>query len=54
MDMEGESELDYFEVIEIIDDNNPYPTLLAILWAIDMNGVINLKKWTMLFEQKLL
>lgn len=26
--------------------------LLVIDWAIDMNGVINLKKWTMLFKRK--
>ena len=41
-----------FEVIEIIDDNNPYPALLGIDWAIDMNGVINMKKRTMSFERK--
>ena len=43
-----------FEVIEIIDDSNPYAALLGIYWAIDMNGVISLKKKTMLFERKLL
>jgi len=41
-----------FEVIEIVDDNNLYPELLGIDWVIDMNGVINLKKWTMSFERK--
>ena len=41
-----------FEVIEIIDDSNPYLALLGIDWAIDMNGFINLKKRTMLFECK--
>lgn len=41
-----------FQVIEIIDDSNPYPTLLGIEWEIDMNGVINLKKRTMSFERK--
>jgi len=41
-----------FKVIEIVDDNNPYPVLLGIDWAIDMNGVINLKKRTMSFEKK--
>jgi len=44
MDIEGVSALVDFEVIEIVDDNNPYPTLLGIDWATDMNGVINLKK----------
>jgi len=41
-----------FEVIEIIDDSNPYPLLQGIDWAIDMNGVINLKKRKMSFERK--
>ena len=40
-----------FEVIEIVDDNNPYPVLLGIDWATDMNGVINPKKWKMIFEK---
>jgi len=44
MDIEGGSALAYFEAIEIVDDNNPYPVLLGIDWATDMNGVINLKK----------
>lgn len=43
-----------FEVIEIVDDSNPYPNLLGIYWAIDMNGVINLGNRTMLFEKKVL
>jgi len=30
MDIEGVSAMTDFEVIEIIDDNNPYPTLLGI------------------------
>ena len=46
--------LDDFEVIEIVDDSNPYPILLGIDSAIDMNGVINLKKWKMIFERKAL
>ena len=54
VDIEGASMLAKFEVIKIVDDNNPYPVLLGIDWVIDMNGVINLKKQTMLFESKLL
>jgi len=38
-------------VIEIVDDSNPYPVLLGIDWATDMNGVINLKKCRMIFEK---
>jgi len=47
VDIERVSTLDDFEVINIVNDSNPYPTLLKIDWAIDMNGVINLKKRTM-------
>lgn len=52
VDIEGASTLADFEVIEIVDDINPYPTLLRIDWATDMNGVINLKKRKMIFEKK--
>lgn len=52
IDIEGASALGDFEVIEIVDDRNPYPALLRIDWAIDMNGVINLKKHMMSFERK--
>ena len=52
VDIEGASAIADFEVIEIFDDNNPYPTLLRIDWVIDMNGVINLKKHKMIFEKK--
>jgi len=52
VDIEGASALANFEVIEIVDDNNPYPALLGIDWATDMNGVINLKKRKMNFEKK--
>lgn len=52
VDIEGASALADFEVIEIVDDSNPYPTLLVIDSATDMNGVINLKKWKMIFEKK--
>jgi len=41
-----------FEVINIVDDRNPYYALLWIYWAIDMNGVINLKKCKVSFDKK--
>jgi len=50
VDIEGMSELVDFEVIEILDDRNPYHALLGIDWATNMNGVINLKKQKMIFE----
>ena len=52
MDIEGESVLADFKVIEIVDDSNPYPALLGIDWETNMNGVINLKKHKMIFEKK--
>lgn len=44
VDIEGASTQMDFEVIENFYDNNPYPMLLGIDWATDMNKVINLKK----------
>ena len=52
VDIEGAKTHMGFEVIEIVDDSNPYPTLLGIDWATDMNEVINLKKQKMIFEKK--
>ena len=52
VDIDGVSTLADFEVIEIIDDSNPYPTLLGIECAIDNDAVINLKKRQMTFEGK--
>ena len=52
MDIEGASALANFEVIEIVDDNNPCPALPGINWATDMNMVINLKKQKMIFQKK--
>ena len=52
IDIEGASTQMDFEVIEIVEDSSPYPALLGIDCAIDMNGVINLKKRNMIFEKK--
>lgn len=50
VDLDGVRSLAEFEVIDIIDDNNPYPTLMGIEWALDNNVVINMKKRQMSFE----
>jgi hypothetical protein len=42
--------ISYFEVIEIKDDSNPYPTLMGIEWAFENHESINLKKKEMIFE----
>ena len=39
-----------FEVIQIVEDADPYPGLLGLDWAINMGGIINLKKRSMVFE----
>ena len=39
-----------FEVIEIIDESNPFLALLGIDWAFDNLAVINLKKKKTTFE----
>ena len=39
-----------FEVIGIVDDTNPYPTLLGIDWAIDNQTIINFKRRILSFE----
>ena len=52
VDIDGVNTLADFEVIEIIDDRNPYPALLGIEWALDNHAVINLKNRQMTFEGK--
>jgi hypothetical protein len=44
VNIEGVKMKDDFEVIEIMDDFDPYPTLLGIDWAFKNNVVLNLKK----------
>ena len=39
-----------FEVIQIVEDIDPYPTLLGLDWAIDMGGITYLKKRSMVFD----
>lgn len=54
VDIDDASTQTDFEVIEIVVDSNPYHALLGIHWAMDINGVINLKKRKMIFEKKYL
>jgi hypothetical protein len=39
-----------FEVIEIVDNSCPYPTLLGIDWAFDNSTIFDLNKRRMTFE----
>lgn len=51
VDIEDASTQVDFEVMDIIDYSNPYPTLLGVALAIDMNRVINIKKYKIIFEK---
>ena len=50
IDIEGLCTFAYFEVINIVDDTNPYPALLGIDWEIDNQTIINFKKRILSFE----
>jgi hypothetical protein len=39
-----------FEVIEIMDESQPYPTLMGLEWDFDNQEIINLKRREMIFE----
>ena len=49
MEVEGLRTYANFEVIDIVDDTNPYPMLLGIDWEIGQT-IINFKKTILYFE----
>jgi hypothetical protein len=51
VDIDGVITFAYFEVIEIVDDRCPYPTLLGIDWTFENSTVVDLKKRHMTFEK---
>jgi hypothetical protein len=51
VDIDGVRTFANFEVIEIVDNNFPYPALLGIDWAFDNSTVVELKKRHMTFEK---
>jgi hypothetical protein len=54
VDIDGVRTFAYVEVIEIVDDNFPYPALLGIDWAFKNSTVVDLKKMRMTFERDVL
>jgi hypothetical protein len=50
MNIDGVCNMEDFEVIEIVDDSQPYPTLMGLEWVFDNQEIINLKKREMIFE----
>lgn len=51
VDIDGVSVLVNFEVIEIVNDRNPYLEFLRFDCAYDMDAIINLKNRHMIFEK---
>ena len=52
IDIKGLRTFADFEVINIVDDTNPYPALLGIDWAIDNQTIINFKKMILSLKDK--
>ena len=50
VEVEGLRTYAEFEVIDIVDDTNPYPALLGIDWAITNQTIIKFKKRILSFE----
>lgn len=51
IDIEGVRSTTTFEVIEIVDDSNPYPTLSGLDWDFENLSMVNLKNKHLVFEQ---
>jgi hypothetical protein len=43
VDLDGVHSKEDFEVIEIVDETTPYPTLLDFYWAFDNQAILNIK-----------
>jgi hypothetical protein len=50
VDLDGVHTMTYFEVIDIVDNYSPYPTLLGLDWDFDNQDIINFKTRKMIFE----
>jgi hypothetical protein len=50
VDLDGVHNKEDFEVIEIVEDTTPYPTLLGLDWAFENQAIINLKTRKMTFD----
>jgi hypothetical protein len=50
MNIDGVRNVPDFEIIEIMDDSQPYPTRMGLDWAFDNQAIINMKRREMIFE----
>jgi hypothetical protein len=52
VDLYGVCTMVDFEVIDIVDNTTPYPSLLGLDWAFDNQAIINLNIRKMIFESR--
>jgi hypothetical protein len=52
IDINGVCTMEYFQLIDIVDNTTPYPTLLGLDWDFDNQDIINLKIGSMIFESR--
>jgi hypothetical protein len=50
VNIDGVHSIEYFEVLEIMDDSQPYPSLMGLEGDFDNQEIINLKRRDMIFE----
>jgi hypothetical protein len=50
VDLDDVHTMDDFEVIDILENTSPYPTLLGLDWAFDNQYIINLKTRKIILE----
>jgi hypothetical protein len=50
VDLDGDRTTTNFEVMDMVDESIPFPTLLGIDWAFDNQAIINLKTRKMIFK----
>jgi hypothetical protein len=50
VNIDGVHSMAHFEVIDIVDDNQPYPGLMGLEWDFYNQEIINLKRMDMIFE----
>jgi hypothetical protein len=50
VNIDGVHSMEKFEVIDIMDENQPYPTLMGLEWDFYNQSIINLKRREMIFE----
>jgi hypothetical protein len=50
VNIDGVCSMEYFGVIDIVDENKPYPALMGLEWDFGNEEIIKLKSREMIFE----